>query len=789
MTKPAADASAVLTAEDTLVLASTATPVEMELIMGWLGQQRARHPDSKFDILKLPPRNAPPAALTALVEQLEPGFASSPQSGEDRSIVPVRVIWLPPADRSRAGKVAALLPGRDPYHPSQRQQRRILRTDPRRARVVAGESAKVSELRQQWRDTTVAEHKRDFAQFVSRRALLALARAEYRILGPQYKSPRLVKPEMLASARFRAGLDRIPGATVEDAGKMLDELSTGWSQVSVDLVSVLGRLASRGFDPEFDYDEYQVAAMRAALEAHPAVLLFSHRSYIDGVVVPVAMQDNRLPPVHMFGGINLSFGLMGPLMRRSGMIFIRRNIGNDPLYKYVLKEYVGYVVEKRFNLSWSIEGTRSRTGKMLPPKLGLMSYVADAYLDGRSDDILLQGVSICFDQLHEITEYAAYARGAEKTPEGLRWLYNFIKAQGERNFGKIYVRFPEAVSMRQYLGAPHGELTQDPAAKRLALQKMSFEVAWRILQATPVTATGLVSALLLTTRGTALTLDQLHHTLQDSLDYLERKQSPVSTSALRLRSREGVRAAADALSNGHPVTRVDSGREPVWYIAPDDEHAAAFYRNSVIHAFLETSIVELALAHAKHAEGDRVAAFWARAMRLRDLLKFDFYFADSTAFRANIAQEMAWHQDWEDHLGVGGNEIDAMLYAKRPLMSDAMLRVFFEAYEIVADVLRDAPPDIGPEELTELALGLGRQFVAQGRVRSSEPVSTLLFATARQVAVDQELIAPAADLAERRVAFRRELRNILRDFDYVEQIARNQFVAREFKARQGRDRI
>ncbi|CEZ28196.1 glycerol-3-phosphate acyltransferase [Mycobacterium tuberculosis] len=209
----------------------------------------------------------------------------------------------------------------------------------------------------------------------------------------------------------------------------------------------------------------------------------------------------------------------------------------------------------------------------------------------------------------------------------------------------------------------------------------------------------------------------------------------------------------------------------------------------MIHAFLETSIVELALAHAKHAEGDRVAAFWAQAMRLRDLLKFDFYFADSTAFRANIAQEMAWHQDWEDHLGVGGNEIDAMLYAKRPLMSDAMLRVFFEAYEIVADVLRDAPPDIGPEELTELALGLGRQFVAQGRVRSSEPVSTLLFATARQVAVDQELIAPAADLAERRVAFRRELRNILRDFDYVEQIARNQFVAREFKARQGRDRI
>ena len=130
--------------------------------------------------------------------------------------------------------------------------------------------------------------------------------------------------------------------------------------------------------------------MRTALETHPAVMLFSHRSNLDSAVMTVAMQENRLPPAHVFAGINMAFGVMGPLMRRSGVIFIRRNIGDDALYKYVLKEYVGYVVEKRFNLSWSIEGTRSRTGKMLPPKLGLMSYVADAYLDGRSDDILLQ---------------------------------------------------------------------------------------------------------------------------------------------------------------------------------------------------------------------------------------------------------------------------------------------------------------------------------------------------------------------------------------------------------------
>jgi glycerol-3-phosphate O-acyltransferase len=243
------------------------------------------------------------------------------------------------------------------------------------------------------------------------------------------------------------------------------------------------------------------------------------------------------------------------------------------------------------------------------------------------------------------------------------------------------------------------------------------------------------------------------------------------------------------LSNGHPITRVDGGREPVWRIESKNEHAAAFYRNSVIHAFLETSIVELALAHARQTQdsrGDRVQAFWDQAMRLRDLLKFDFYFADSAAFRGNIAEELAWNQDWEAHVAAGGDEIDAMLLGKRPLMADSMLRVFFEAYEIVADVLRDAPADIGQQQLTDLALGVGRQYVAQARVRTSEPVSTLLFATAYQVVVDQGLVEPAADLAERRIAFRRELRSILRDFDYVEQIARNQFFAREFAARQAR---
>jgi glycerol-3-phosphate O-acyltransferase len=195
----------------------------------------------------------------------------------------------------------------------------------------------------------------------------------------------------------------------------------------------------------------------------------------------------------------------------------------------------------------------------------------------------------------------------------------------------------------------------------------------------------------------------------------------------------------------------------------------------------------MALAYAARHSGDRLEAFWSQAMRLRNLLKFDFYFADSAAFREHLAEEMAWHEDWEALVSAG--RIDEILRAKRPLIGPAVLRPYFEAYEIVADVLRDEPAEIDEKELTKKALGVGNQYVAQNRIRSTEAVSALLFATARQVVADQHLLEPAADLRERRTAFRDELRDVLRDMDMVEGISFEQFSARETERRALREAV
>jgi glycerol-3-phosphate O-acyltransferase len=140
---------------------------------------------------------------------------------------------------------------------------------------------------------------------------------------------------------------------------------------------------------------------------------------------------------------------------------------------------------------------------------------------------------------------------------------------------------------------------------------------------------------------------------------------------------------------------------------------------------------------------------------------------------------LEWVDDWQAQLAAGTPAVEALLRAKRPLMASAMLRPFFEGYEIVADVLCDAPADIGSKELTESALGVGAQYAAQGLVRSNESVSALLFATARQVAADQKLLEPSTDLRDRRRAFLHELRAILADMERVHELSREQFYARE----------
>jgi glycerol-3-phosphate O-acyltransferase len=461
---------------------------------------------------------------------------------------------------------------------------------------------------------------------------------------------------------------------------------------------------------------------------------------------------------------------IGTLMRRAGVIFIRREFRDDAVYKAVLREYVGYLVEKRLHLQWAIEGTRSRTGKMEPPRLGLLAYVVGALRDGRAEDVVLAPVFIGYDQLHEVGEYAAYASGTEKKAENLKYVVDYIRAQRE-DFGKIYVGFAEPISAREFLGRISGEVP-DPNE----LNKLAFEVAWRMNQVAPITGAALVSAVLLDADGRALVLAEVRGALSQLLDFARARNLPLAASARVLEGEEGVLGMLEALARHRVIDHYAEGEEPVWRVGTNRHLAAAFYRNSIVHFFLDVAIAEIALqglAEAGSQVGDDpVQAFWDTALDLRDLLKFDFFFAEKEEFLDRLAAELDTQvPNWRERLATGTDGARSVLSALRPLSGPGMLRSFVEAYGVVADVLCPMPSQVDSKDLRRRCLAVGRQYRLQGRVHSPDAVSTMLFRTGVELAANQSLLEPGPQLRERREAFAARVRDVLRRIDAVSELA------------------
>ena len=239
-----------------------------------------------------------------------------------------------------------------------------------------------------------------------------------------------------------------------------------------------------------------------------------------------------------------------------------------------------------------------------------------------------------------------------------------------------------------------------------------------------------------------------------------------------------MRATLDALVSGGVVSFVEEGRDPVWLIGPEHQLAATFYRNSLVHFLLDTALCELAVLRAGDVTADPVVAFWAEIAALRDLLKFEFYFREREEHMAGIRAEMNRHDPrWEERLESGPAGAETLLSQMRPLVSHIVVRPFVGAYRLVADVLaQDGDLAADDQEVIRRALGLGKQYVAQRRLRSSESVSVLLFQTALQLAANRGLLTDGADVAARRAGFLAQLRGLLHRLDRIEDVATSRYV-------------
>jgi glycerol-3-phosphate O-acyltransferase len=767
--------------EPVVFLGEASTRTEQRLLEQWVNEKRpGASAPADVELMTFPhPRHDELVGAGRLQARLT--------ALDDPVLAPIRIAWLPrERNGERMARVVDLLAMRDPRSPRPRRQEWIARHEPDRVRVLVGEPARKSTLAERWSRVSgrSPDEVGEFARYVARQAVITLERAEAHDIDERYKVPRLVKEEIVSSARYREGiaklardLGRDEDAVRRDVKRYLDEMVSGRSRMFIDLIVRLGRLFYRQGYEGIDCEPSQVERVRDAARHHGLVVLPTHRSNLDGLVMPVTLYENHLPRTHTLAGINMAFWPLGALSRRAGVIFIRRETRDNPVYRWTLREYIGFLVEKRFGLQWYPEGTRSRTGKLLPSKLGLLVYVVDAYLEGRVDDVVLAPASIAYDHLQEVSDFVYEAAGGAKKPEGISWAVDYWrKLRG--HYGQIYVRCAEPLSLRDALGAAQ---RPDDDSSSVQLQKVAFEVMWRINQVTPITGTALLTLVLLSAQGRALTIDLVTDFLDGFLDQARRRRLPMGASAEALNTEEGIRAALGALVHNKVVTRFDQGPDTLFGIGPDQHLSAAFYRNSIVHFFVPQSIAELALIWtAEDGVEDRLVRFWEEVLHLRDLLKFEFFFADKEEFQALTAAGLALHDiDWQARVANGPEEIRRFLGSFQPLTAHTILRSFLEAYFVVAEALEDLGPHAELDERRFLSscLALGRQFLLQGRVRSPESVSKPLFRNGLELARNRQLVAPGPGIAERRHAFTLELRDIIRRTDAVEVVAAEQFIA------------
>ena len=599
------------------------------------------------------------------------------------------------------------------------------------------------------------------------------------------RDPDRVIAEIVSGAGFRAGLGHLAGeldrpvADLDrEARAALGEMVAVQTRPALEALDRLARFALRAYDIEVDTEALE--ALRALNRRHALVFLPSHKSYLDPFILRGALGRAGLPCNHILGGINVSFWPMGPVLRRSGVVFIRRSIKDDPVYKLALRCYLGHLVERRYNLEWYLEGGRSRTGKLRPPRLGVLSYLVEAFRERGVDDVFLVPVSIAYDQLAEVAAMAAEEHGAEKKAESLAWMLRYLRTQGQ-HLGKAYVNVGEPLSLRQAR-----------TDTKLATEKIAFEVLHRINRVTPVTPTALLTLALLGLGDRALTAAEIRAVLDPLLDYVAVRKLP-QAGTVDLAAPGGLRPALDALVSTKVVTRFSGGAEPVYAIGENQHLVAAYSRNRIIHFFVTRAITELVLVHLVRRpvghpgargtggvppttaagaakDSDLGARAWAEALRLRDLLKYEFFFAAKPEFAEELRAELAiLDPDWE-RKSADPTAIATGLAELPLLLGHRVLGSFLEAYMVVADRLAAHPPGpVDERSFLEECIGVGRQYQLQQRIHSAESISNELFRNALALAAGRGLLDPGA--SDGREAFAAELRDVVDRVDSLRRLA------------------
>lgn len=628
------------------------------------------------------------------------------------------------------------------------------------------------------RDFISANPDLDDAQIADKVRYALLRRIEREralVLGPARKSPQRMQDELLRSPRVREHLEaevrsskQKREAVERRARKELDKLCANQTP---GMVRFLRRFLDWVFHRIYDgivVDEAGIERVRAAAREGSVILLPSHKSHVDYLVLSWVLYTRAIMPPLIAAGENLSFFPLGFILRRGGAFFIKRSFQGKKLYAALVDAYMRRLLVEGYPVEFFIEGGRSRTGKLLPPKYGLLTMVTDAALTLRSRKVSFVPVSIGYERIVEERSYVHELSGGDKQSENVGDLIRTSSVLKSR-YGRLYVQFGEVIPFDDVLGEALKEAGErknavldrdelDPKGRRTMVQRLAHRVTYEINRVTVATPAAIVASALLAHPRRGITHTELRAAAGRFVACLARFDAPIAPQVLgpdgAVRE-DTLREAMALFLDSRVVLQHGSGDEAIYKVLEERRLALEYYKNNLLHFFVSSALVSAALlSSTDRAPGEEELR--SRVQALSRLFKYEFMFRADADFDANFEDAVA------TMIGAGELErVDGRIRVtggtggERVATYARMLTTYFESYLLAlraAGLVEQQP--LPRKDWYKKALALGQRMYLAGEIERRESLSQTKLETALKYLKDREFVRlGTGDQVERGPAF------------------------------------
>ncbi len=350
------------------------------------------------------------------------------------------------------------------------------------------------------------------------------------------------------------------------------------------VIHVVSWILSRVFRSLYDrihIDPARIEELKATSKQGPLILVPNHRSHVDGFLLSYLLHHHGMTVPHIAAGKNLSFWPLGPIFRRGGAYFIRRTFRGNAVYRAVLETYLRVLVESGVSQEVFIEGGRSRSGKLGPPRMGMITLLLTAAQTANIRHMTFVPVAISYNQVIEQRNYIDELRGKEKRnerPSDIIRATKYLRGPKHR-YGDIHVRFGTPIHADEI----HGSI-------RERVGSIADHLCYEINRQMVVTPVSLVAASLLSHGRPGVTREEILDRANIFLVYLRHKGSPLAdrlTHDAEAALMEGLKHLLHMRLIAFHADHVT----PYYSIRDDRRLDLDYVKNGVVHFFASLGMV------------------------------------------------------------------------------------------------------------------------------------------------------------------------------------------------------